>query len=108
MKTSPLAVAALALLAIASGCTTGGDGSAPKPEAAAAEVDSDPGPGVCGEQITTFRRVLQQDLKMGFLGKDVLAAITPKVERAAEACRAGKDAEAQRLLATAKKQHGYR
>jgi hypothetical protein len=108
MKISPLAVAAFALLAVAGGCTTGGDGAVPEPTAAAAEPESDPGPGVCGEQIAAFRRVLKQDISMGFLGKDVLAAVTPKVERAAEACRAGKDAEAQRLLATAKKQHGYR
>ncbi|GGC90869.1 hypothetical protein [Chelatococcus reniformis] len=110
MKISPLPLAALLLLAVAGGCTTSGDGTVPKPAPAAAdaEPDSDPGPGVCGEQIAAFRRVLKQDISMGFLGKDVLAAVTPKVERAAEACRAGKDAEAQRLLANAKKRHGYR
>jgi hypothetical protein len=103
----PLMAASLALSLAA--CNTS---QAPAPSAALAvapaEEQNASGSGPCGEQIDTYRRVMDNDLSMGHVNKSVFNKVIPEIDRAAALCRAGRDSEARASLAATKKRYGYR
>jgi hypothetical protein len=62
----------------------------------------------CAGAIAQFRAVIDNDVKVGHLNKSVHNRIVPDLGRVEATCRAGKDAEATRALATLKSRFGYR
>lgn len=61
----------------------------------------------CGERIAFVRGVIDKDLKVGFIGKDVYAAMTKDLDSATTVCRNGQDAQAQLLVSSTQSRHGY-
>ena len=62
----------------------------------------------CAGAIAQFRAVIDNDVKVGHLNRSVHNRILPDLGRLSETCRAGKDDEAMRALATLKSRFGYR
>lgn len=109
-----LILAACALPLLAAACTSTGS-DAPAPAAVSAPAaggaithEGASGSGPCGEQIDQYRHILDQDLEMGHLSKSVFVRVAPEVDKAAAACREGKDAQARAMLAATKARYGYR
>lgn len=61
----------------------------------------------CAERVTFVRGIIDKDLKVGFIGKDVYAAMTKDLDGASAICRSGKDAQAQLLISATQSRHGY-
>jgi hypothetical protein len=61
----------------------------------------------CSERLSFVRSVIDKDLKTGFIGKDVHAAMSRDLATAAQACRAGQDGRAQLLISSTQSRHGY-
>jgi hypothetical protein len=61
----------------------------------------------CNERVGFVRGVIDKDLKVGFIGKDVYQAMTKDLDNAAAICRAGQDARAQLLISSTQSRHGY-
>jgi len=61
----------------------------------------------CGERITFVRSVIDKDLKTGFIGDTVYAAMSKDLDAASNACRSGEDAKAQLLVSSTQSRHGY-
>jgi hypothetical protein len=51
--------------------------------------------------------VQENDRKMGQVNDAVYAEIAGEIDRAAEACRAGRDGEARAMVQASKRRHGY-
>jgi hypothetical protein len=109
-------VAAIAL----GGCNLSGSQTASAPAAPPASVAAAPGGGApsnspalpegaaCTGEINRYQAVLKADLGTGNVNKSVYDKIQTELARAAAACAAGHDAEAQGLVRASKEQHGYR
>ncbi|WP_026606129.1 hypothetical protein [Methylocapsa acidiphila] len=108
-----LLVAAIAL----SGCnqTSGPAPSAPSAVATAPDAAAS-GPGwpnlpagaACTGELNRYQAVLKADVSTGNVNKSVYDKIQGELSRAAEACAAGRDGEAQSLIRASKERHGYR
>jgi hypothetical protein len=61
----------------------------------------------CAERVSFVRGVIDKDLKVGFIGKDVYAAMTKDLDNAAAICNSGQDARAQLLISSTQSRHGY-
>jgi hypothetical protein len=61
----------------------------------------------CGDRVTFVRSVIDKDLKVGFIGKDVYAAMTKDLDSASAICRSGQDARAQLIISSTQSRHGY-
>jgi hypothetical protein len=61
----------------------------------------------CGERVAFVRSVIDKDIKTGFIGKDVYAAMTKDLDAALEICRSGQNARAQLLISSTQSRHGY-
>jgi hypothetical protein len=61
----------------------------------------------CSGPIGRFRTVIENENRVGQVSPSVYKQVDAEVTRAEEACAAGRDAEAQRMLATTKVRHGY-
>jgi len=61
----------------------------------------------CSAAIAEFRAVVESDARTGNLNKSVASRLLPELDRIAATCRAGKDAEALRALASLKQRYGY-
>ena len=61
----------------------------------------------CGARIGRFRTVIDNENRVGQVSPSVYRQVDAEVSRAEEACAAGRDAEAERMLATTKARHGY-
>jgi hypothetical protein len=61
----------------------------------------------CGERVAFVRSVIDKDIKTGFIGRDVYAAMTKDLDTALEICRSGQDARAQLLISSTQSRHGY-
>lgn len=101
--------AAIALCA----CNATSSGQAPAPVAAApasAKPDwpSLPEAAKCTGDLNSFQSVLSSDVGTGNLNKTVYDEIQTELGKAAQACAAGRDAEAQNLMRASKQRHGYR
>lgn len=61
----------------------------------------------CSGRIAFVQRVIDADLKTGFVGKKVHDAMSSDLAQAAQACQAGNDAKAQALISSTQRRHGY-
>ena len=96
----------LLLVSATSGCNAR---TAAPPSAAApptANVQLVQGPG-CSATIGRYRAVAKSDADTGNVGPSVFAQIDREIAGAENACAAGRDAEALRLVAASKSRHGY-
>ncbi len=99
----PAVVASALLLA---GCNqTGSPAALPMTQAGAATQM--PGGAGCTGQIGRFRTVIENENRVGQVSPSVYSRLDADVSRAEAACAAGRDAEAQRMLAATKARYGY-
>jgi hypothetical protein len=106
-------IAASAGLAGCKQITTGPNAPiASAPAAANAAIDpkwpSLPEGAACTADLTHFQTILKSDVTTGNLNRSVYEKIQDELVSAAEACASGRDAEARRLIQTAKSRNGYR
>lgn len=107
---SPRSAIVLTVLASSLGAC---QSSAPPPvaamAAAPAPVIADLAPGAgCGPTIARTQSIVAGDVKTGDLSEAVGQRFGADLGKAADACAAGRDAEALRLHAAAKARYGYR
>ena len=104
---APLVLAAVALAA----CNTPAPQASPPPTPGSLAVTPPgfqmPEGGDCGAVIARYRAVQDNDLAMGHVVKSVYAQIKRETDAASQACAAGKDAEAKRMVAASEQRHGY-
>jgi hypothetical protein len=100
----PVAVASGLLLA---GCNQTSSPATMAPVAQAGAAAPMPGGTGCASQIGRFRTVIENENRVGQVNASVYKQVVAEVSRAEVACSAGKDAEAQRMLAATKARHGY-
>lgn len=62
----------------------------------------------CTADLTRFQTILKSDVTTGNLNRSVYEKIQDELIPAAEACASGRDAEAVRMIQTAKSRNGYR
>lgn len=102
----PLGLGAAALLALSACNQTSAPSAAPVASAAPAAAALPAGAG-CTAQIGRFRSVIENENRVGQVSPSVYRQVDAEVSGAEAACAAGRDAEAQRMLATTKARHGY-
>ena len=61
----------------------------------------------CTARIGRFRTVIENENRIGQVSPSVYRQVDAEVSRAEAACAAGRDAEAERMLAATKARHGY-
>jgi hypothetical protein len=61
----------------------------------------------CAERVGFVKTVIDKDLKVGFIGAEVHAAMAKDLEAAKAACAGGQDAKAQLLISSTQSRHGY-
>lgn len=62
----------------------------------------------CSGEVARFRAVMDNDLATGHVARAVHGRVVAEIDRAASACAAGRDGEAQGLIAATKARYGYR
>lgn len=114
--------AAVLIAAIAlAGCnSSGSQTSGPSPAAVAAAPGAGaqgaaqpnwpplPEGAACTGELNRYQAVLKADVGTGNVNKSVYDKIQTELAHAADACAAGRDAEAQSLIRASKERHGYR
>ena len=103
-----LPLAGLAVLASSfalAGCNQTSSPATPV-ASAAASVQMPAGAG-CTARIGRFRAVIENENQVGQVSPSVYRQVDAEVSRAEAACAAGRDAEAERMLAATKARHGY-
>ncbi len=107
----------LGLAAALGGCnrTVGSPTEGPGASAAAnasAAIPADwprlPEGAACSGDLERFQTILKSDVEKGYINRPVYDEVEPELKTAAEACAAGRDAEARKLVKEAKKRYGYR
>jgi hypothetical protein len=73
----------------------------------AASFQMPAGAGCTGE-VSRFRAVMDNDLATGHVARSVHGRVVAEIDGAGAACAAGRDAEAQRMVASIKARYGYR
>ena len=63
--------------------------------------------GPCPAEIARFQKLIDGDLKTGFIGKGVYAEANAELAQASALCKAGKDAEATASVRATRVRHGY-
>lgn len=91
---SPQPVASASLQAAGSANETSPDYNLPQGAACAAEIDR-------------YSKLVYGDNTTGMVDTSVFEQIKVEIAKAADACRAGQDAQARALLAASKHKHGY-
>ena len=66
-----------------------------------------PGGSGCAGDVARWQAVQANDYASGNVNLKVYTQIQAEIAHAAEACQAGRDAEARRLVASSKSRHGY-
>jgi hypothetical protein len=61
----------------------------------------------CSTRIAFVHRVIDKDVKIGFVDKKVHDAMTADLDQATKACDAGDEATAQKLISSTQARHGY-
>lgn len=110
MKSAFLAALVAATLA---GCNA----SAPPPQSASAPTPGSllvapsdfkmPEGSGCAGEVARYRAVQDDDLAMGQIAQSVYNQIHEEIAAAAQACAAGRDAEARAMILASRKRHGY-
>lgn len=105
------------LAAIAALCLTGCNSAGPTPAAAPPAAPGSllvapsnfqmPQGGGCAGEIARYRAVQDDDLAMGQIARAVYDQVHTEIEEAAQACSAGRDAQARALVLASRKRHGY-
>lgn len=106
---SHLIAAGLLGLALA-GCTQTGSPVPTSGTAAAGVTPSTfvlPEGGGCSGNVARFRAVLKNDLETGHVGKAVHDRANGDLDRAGSACSAGREVEANAIVASTKGRFGY-
>lgn len=107
----------LVSVTLASGCTrTAGPqmagADAGTPGAASSPIPADwpklPEGAACTAELERFQTILRSDVEKGYINRPVYEQVQPELKTAAEACAAGRDAEARKLVQASKKRYGYR
>jgi hypothetical protein len=62
---------------------------------------------ICSDEITRYSTITTNDYNTGYLSPSIYDQITVEIAKAADACRAGQDAQARALVAASKHKHGY-
>ena len=63
--------------------------------------------GDCAALIARYRAVQDNDLAMGHVAPAVYNQIKRETDAASQACAAGRDSEAKRMVAASEQRHGY-
>jgi hypothetical protein len=111
-STKLLFVAALCAAIVLGGCN-GAPGPNPAASSnAASAIPLDwpklPEGAACSGDLERFQAILKSDVDKGYINRPVYDEVEPELKTAAEACAAGRDAEARRLVQASKKRYGYR
>ena len=61
----------------------------------------------CSTEIARFQKLIDGDLKTGFIGKGVYAKANAELAQANALCKAGKDTEATASVRATRVRHGY-
>ena len=61
----------------------------------------------CAQDIATFQKLLDGDLKTGFVAKSVHAAASSELEAARALCTSGQDDPASAAVRASRSRHGY-
>lgn len=62
----------------------------------------------CTGELERFQAILKSDVDKGYINRPVYEQVQPELRTAADACAAGRDAEARKLVQASKKRYGYR
>jgi hypothetical protein len=99
-----ISAAAVAL----AGCNqTSSSGPAPAMAAESAASVSLPAGAACTPRLERFRAVIENENRVGQVNPSVYRQVDAELTRAERACAAGRDAEAESMLAATKARHGY-
>jgi hypothetical protein len=93
------------LAALLTGCTATGGGAIVIPGGVNYHVAA---AASCGSSIAAFEAIINSDAETGNLNKGVHRRIVGELGSVKASCAAGRDADANRALATLKARHGYR
>jgi hypothetical protein len=104
---SPRVLAPPLLLALAACNQTAGPVATPASGVTATSFQMPAGAGCAGE-VSRFRAVMDNDLATGHVARSVHGRVVAEIDGAGAACAAGRDAEAQRMVASIKARYGYR
>ncbi|BCJ91367.1 hypothetical protein IZ6_21020 [Terrihabitans soli] len=61
----------------------------------------------CKEDIAKFQKLIDGDLKTGFIAKGVYDKVNGELKAAAGLCKSGQDAAASSAVASSRARHGY-
>lgn len=61
----------------------------------------------CTDRIAFVHRVIDKDVKIGFVDHKVHDEMSRDLDQAAQACSSGNDAKAQTLISSTQRRHGY-
>ena len=61
----------------------------------------------CSDRIAFVHRVIDKDVKTGFVDRKVHDDMNKDLATATQACNAGDDAKAQALISSTQRKHGY-
>ncbi|MBV1707200.1 MAG: hypothetical protein KGQ37_08335 [Hyphomicrobiales bacterium] len=110
----PVAFCALASAALLlAGCNTTSTAAGPSGPAAFASAEFTPhgyalphGKG-CNVRVARYRAVIDNDVHIGQVNKQVSRTIYREIDKAAQACSAGHDARAQAMIRASEIKYGY-
>jgi hypothetical protein len=103
-------LAAALSAALLAGCNASGPPPAPPAPASTSVTPSNfsmPTGSGCAGDIARYRAVVDNDLTMGHVAQSVYNQIAKEIAAAQDACSAGKDAQAQAMIAASQQRHGY-
>jgi hypothetical protein len=90
------------------GCNqTSSSGPAPATAASGATPVSLPAGAACTPRLERFRAVIENENRVGQVNPSVYRQVNAELTRAEQACAAGRDADAESMLAATKARHGY-
>jgi hypothetical protein len=61
----------------------------------------------CKADIARFQKLIDGDLKTGFIGKDIYAKANAELAEATKLCKAGQDAAASSAVVSTRVRYGY-
>jgi hypothetical protein len=61
----------------------------------------------CTQRIAFVHRIIEKDVKTGFVDKKVYDDMNSDLAAASQACDSGNDAKAQALISATQRKHGY-
>ena len=61
----------------------------------------------CGDDVARFQKLIDGDLKTGFIGKNIYAKANGELAEAGKLCKAGQDQAASAAVRAVRVRHGY-